>query len=127
MLQHDYLLELISQFVNVVLAALRRALQQHDQKSAEEAEEAIAGLLDLDPEFALDLAPDSLVTMMLLSGMADSVADYVGFTLEKLSDAYGGMGKTDLANLRHAQAEAIAESFGCDLEIPPAGFEDLAG
>ncbi len=126
MLHRDYILDLIDQFMMVVLEALRHALQQHDQQSAEEAEEAIANLLDLDPEFALDLAPDSLVTMMLLSGMADSVADYVGFTLEKLSEAYEGMGAEDLARLRHAQAEAVAESFGCDLQTPPEGLEGLA-
>ena len=31
-----------------------------------------------------------------------------------------------LEALRHAQAEAVAESFGCDLQTPPEGLEGLA-
>ena len=125
MLHRDYLLEMIEEFVGVVLRALKRALAERDQTAAVEAEEALAGLLDLDASVALDLSPDSLVTMMLLSGMGDSLASYAAYTLERLGDAYEGMGQRDLAGLRHAQAEAVAESFGCSLELAPEGLEDL--
>ena len=112
MLQHDYLLEIISQFVDVATAALRGAVMDGDVESAGQAEDAIAGLLDLDPEVALQLSPDSLVTMMLLSGVADSLAGYVAYTLRRLSGAYADMGRAALAELRLAQARAVEESFG---------------
>lgn len=125
MLHRDYLVEMIRDFVNMVMMALGRALKDHDKQSAEEAEAAVAELIDLDPEFALELAPDSLVTMMLLSGVADSIAQYVTYTLSTLSVAYDEMGEERLAGLRKAQAEAVAESFGCDINAVPEGMEGL--
>lgn len=125
MLQRDYILEIIEQFVNAVLLSLRKALVKQDREAAEEVEEAVATLLDLDPSVALELSPDSLVTMMLLSGMADSVAEYVAYTLHRLGDAYEGAGEESLAAIRRAQAEAVAESFMCDLTVPPQGLEEL--
>ncbi|WP_303133239.1 hypothetical protein [uncultured Olsenella sp.] len=125
MLQHDYLLEIISQFVDVATAALRGAVMDGDVESAGQAEDAIAGLLDLDPEVALQLSPDSLVTMMLLSGVADSLAGYVAYTLRRLSGAYAGMGRAALAELRLAQARAVEESFGCEPGAVPEEFASL--
>ena len=76
MLHKDYLLEVIAQFVEVVTEALGLAHRKHDPTAVQEAEEAVAGLLDLDAQVALKLSPDSLVTMMLLSGIGDSLAEY---------------------------------------------------
>ena len=125
MLQHDYLLEIISQFVDVATAALRGAVMDGEVESAGQAEDAIAGLLDLDPEVALQLSPDSLVTMMLLSGVADSLAGYVAYTLRRLSGAYADMGRAALAELRLAQARAVEESFGCEPGAVPEEFASL--
>ena len=124
MLQHDYLLEMIAQFVEAITRSLRMALLKGDRQAAAEVEEAVAGLLDLDPQLAIQFSPDSLVTMMLLSGMGDSVASYVAYALRAVSGAYGGMGRPDKARLRAEQAEAIEESFGCGCEVP-AEFEEL--
>ena len=88
MLQHDYLLEIIAQFVEMATGTLRRAVLSRDAEAAGQAEDAIAVLLDLDPEVAMQLSPDSLVTMMLLSGVADSLAGYVAYALRMLHDAY---------------------------------------
>ena len=125
MLHRDYILEVIEQFVDTVMRALRHALKEQDVTSAQEAEQAVADLLDLDRTVALELSPDSLVTMMLLSGMADSVADYVAYALDKLGDVYDATGDKALAELRRQQAEAVAESFGCDLSVVPQGLEGL--
>ena len=74
MLHRDYLLEVIEQFVSTVSHALAKALLQRDLKAAEEVEAAVADLVQLDPETAMSLAPESLVTMMMLSGTGDAVA-----------------------------------------------------
>ncbi len=47
-------------------------------------EAAVAELIDLSQRLPA-LSPDSLVTMMLLSGVADSVAEYVVYALDRLS------------------------------------------
>ena len=120
MLQRDYILEIIAQFVEVVSRSLRRAVAERDEAAVLETEEAIAGLLDLDPQVAMQLAPDSLVTMMVLSGVGDSVAEYVGYALDKVGDAYATAGRGELAEVRHAQAQAVYGSFGLEEHsVPP--------
>ena len=125
MLQHDYLLVIIAQFVDAVTNALRSAVVDHDRASAKEVEDAVGGILDLDPDVAMGLAPDSLVTMMILSGVGDSVAGYVAYSLRRLSGAYETMGDQDKALLRGAQAQAVEESFGCEPDIVPEEFAAL--
>ena len=119
MLQRDYVLEIVGQFVEGVSRSLRRAaLGEKDGLVATERE--IGELLELDPQTALALAPDSLVTMMVLSGMGDSVASYVCYALDRLARLYERAGDEDAAGLRRLQARAVAESFGCDPAEAPA-------
>lgn len=122
MLERDYVLELVGQFVRGVSDGLRRAVG--GEPSAErDVEQQVAGLLDLDAGTALALAPDSLVTMMVLSGIGDSVAAYVSYALSRLADVYEARGEEDLAGLRRLQARAVAGSFGVDPDDVP---EELA-
>ena len=124
MLQKDYVLEIVGQFVDGVSVALRRASGgERDGLIATERE--IGELLELEPQTALALAPDSLVTMMVLSGMGDSVAAYVCYALERLARLYERAGDEDLAGLRRLQARAVAESFDCDPDRPPSELASL--
>lgn len=123
MLQRDYIEEMVNQFVEAVAPELERALKEHDGASAGKVEDAIAALLDLDPNVALNLSPDSLVTMMVLSGIGDSIAGHVAYSLARLGDAYEAMGDEDKAMVRRAQADAVATSFGVDLSQAPEGLE----
>lgn len=122
MLHRDYLLEIIAQFVDTVTRSLRIAREKGDLDAAKDVEAAVAGLLDLDQEVALQLTPDSLVTMLLLSGVGDALADYVTYAMRELADVYDDMGEKDLAMLRREQARAVAESFGCDYDVVPEEF-----
>jgi hypothetical protein len=124
MLERDYITELISQFVEAVTRALRLAVEQGDPASCQAVEQQVADLIDLDAQTAMALSPDSLVTMLVLSGMGDSVAAYVSYALDRVSHVYEAHGEEDLAGLRHLQSQAVAESFGCDPATPP---EELAG
>ena len=124
MLQRDYILEIVGQFVEGVSDSLRRAASG-DVSGAGDVERQIGELLDLDAGTALALSPDSLVTMMLLSGMGDSVASYVCYALERLSRVYERAGEEDLAGLRALQARAVAESFSCDPADVPAELAEL--
>jgi len=122
MLHRDYLLEVIAKFVDTVTIALRGALLDGNPESAREAEDSVAALLDLDPQTAMNLSPDSLVTMMLLSGMGDSLASYVSYALDRVGDAYDDMGDSAKAALRWDQAQAVAESFNVDPNQVPKEF-----
>ena len=125
MLHKDYLLEVIEQFVSTVSQALAKALLQRDFEAAEEVEAAVSDLVQLDPETAMSLAPESLVTMMMLSGTGDAVAGYAAYALNKLGDAYDAMGNPDLGQMRRDQAEAIAQSFGADVNEIPEELREL--
>lgn len=124
MLQRDYVVEIIGQFVTAVTRALRRAAAG-ERDGLVETERQIGELLDLDYRTALALAPDSLVTMMVLSGMGDSVAAYVCYALDRLARLYERAGDEDTAGLRRLQARAVAESFGCDAADVPAELSDF--
>lgn len=125
MLHRDYLLEIVSKFVETVSVALKRALFENDSESCKEVEDSVAALVDLDPNTAMNLSPDSLVTMIVLSGMGDSLASYVAYALDRVGDAYDNMGDKDTAALRWDQAEAVAQAFGCDTNEVPDGFKEL--
>lgn len=125
MLHKDYLLEVIEEFVSTVSQALTKALLQRDFDAVDEVEAAVADLMQLDPNTAMALAPESLVTMMLLSGTGDSVAGYAAYALNRLGDTYEAMGESDVAQMRREQAQAVAESFGADLNEVPEEFRSL--
>ena len=124
MLQRDYILEIIDAFVGGVSDARRRALAGEDGARSD-VERQVAELLELDPQTALALSPDSLVTMMVLSGMGDSVASYVCYALDRLATVYDRAGDEDTAGLRRLQARAVAGSFGCGPAEPPAELAAL--
>ena len=119
MLERDYITEIISQFVEAVTRALKLAVEQGDPESYQAVEQQVADLIDLDVQTAMALSPDSLVTMLVLSGMGDSLAGYVSYALDRISRVYEAHGEEDLAGLRHLQSQAVAESFGCDPAVPP--------
>lgn len=125
MLHKDYLLEVIEQFVTSVSQALRRALFQRDFEAVDEVEAAVADLMQLDPQTAMALAPESLVTMMLLSGTGDAVASYAAYALNKLGDTYDAMGEPELGQYRREQAAAVADAFGASLDEVPPEFAEL--
>ena len=124
MLQHDYILGLVQEFGKAVSAALRRAFFERDGTASEEVEASIGELIDLDAQTAMALSPASLVTMIQLSGVGESVAGYVAWTLGRLADAYD-LQHDSRASIRRSQAEAVAQAFGCDLAVCPEEFEDL--
>jgi hypothetical protein len=126
MLQRDYILELISQFADAVKQSLHRAKKDLDPEACQDVERSIGELLELDYNTALSLSPDSLVTMMILSGIGDSVASYVCYSLMQLAEVYQARGEEDLAQIRIAQAKAVSESFNCDLDVVPPEFADEA-
>ena len=123
MLHRDYILEMIAEFCEVVSRALKNALAGGGIDSCVEVEDQLPSVLDLDPTLALSLEPDSLVSMMVLSGMGDALAEYIAYALSELSDVYDDLGEEGLSKLRLAQAAAVAESFGCDLDAVPEGFD----
>lgn len=125
MLQKDYVLEVVRRFGDVLARWLRPAVLEANGEAIDEVENAVGRLIDLDGATALSLAPESLVTMMELSGIADSVAGYVSYALLRLGDAYEAAGNDALANVRREQARAISAAFGSELGRVPEEYQEL--
>lgn len=117
-IKNDYLLDQIARFVESITAGIGKS-RAGRADDAIEAFEAVAGdVLDMDAETALSLAPASLVTMMQLSAVDDSLAAYTVYALERAADAYDGRGDAT-GQLRRAQAQAIADAFGFEVSVVP--------
>ena len=125
MLERDYILMVLSEFVRMVMEALRLAHYDHTPEAFEQVEAAVSELIGLDPQTALALAPDTLVQVMVLSGIGSTVAGHAAYTLDRLADEYEDAGQEEVAEIRRAQAEAIAESFGWDLNQVPEELVEL--
>jgi hypothetical protein len=125
MLQRDYLLEVIARFVEALMRAFRLAIEKGDEQGCKQVEQAVADLLELDPDTFSVLAPNSLVQLMELSGIGESVSEYVGYALDRVADVYEDMGDGATAELRRAQAEAIEAAYGGDLTHVPEELDEL--
>ena len=112
MLQRDYILEVIDDFTLTVTVGLGNALETQTEESLDGVEAAVAELIDLSPETALALSPDS-------------VAEYVVYALDRLSHVYEQLGDEDKAGLRRQQAVAVAQSFSVDQNATPKQFKDF--
>ncbi len=125
MLRRDFLEEMIDTFTLEVTQHLPIALQEGNQDAIDSTEASVARLLELDPSYALGLAPQSLVMMLQLNGVGYALASYAAYVLHRVSEAYASKGDMATADLREQQAQAIAAAFNYDLNEVPEGLEAL--
>ncbi len=113
----DYLLRQIL----MLAAAIRRALEargeQEDAKVLEETAVALGIASAMDPETLLRMDPVSLVTMLELSAIDDSAAEWVAAALEIQGEQHTRSGNEKLAELRAAQAAEVRRAFGADKSL----------
>lgn len=122
-IKNDYLLDQINRFVESVTAGIGKS-RAGRADDAIETFEAIAGnVLDMDAETVLALAPASLVTMMQLSAVDDSLAAYTVYSLERAADAYDCKGDAT-GQLRRSQAQAIASAYGFEVSVVPPEVQE---
>lgn len=126
MFERDYLLQIIEDFCSGIALDLSEAFETQEPEALESAEQRIANLMSLDRQTALSLAPSSLVTMLSLSGVGDTLASYVHYALTCLAKVYEKKGDSAIAELRCDQAAAVAEYFSVDIARVPDEFKDFA-
>ncbi len=125
-IKNDYLLDMIARYVESILAGFGKA-KAGLSRDALGAYEAVAGdVLDMDAATALALSPASLVTMMRISAVDESLAVYAVYALERAAEIYDAAGDAT-GQVRHAQARAVADSYGFPVaSVPPEVEEALA-
>ena len=118
MLQRDYLVQMIQQFIQAIINS-RTTSQQDPQLAADSLENAIGSATDIDGATLLSLGPESIASVIQLSGVDPRVAGYIAYSLQLEADYLRQAGNDGLAALRDDQARAVAETFMCDLDEVP--------
>lgn len=129
MLQQDYLMRLVMEFAGGIRRALERAGKHNDPSGAAALlESAVGEATDLDGDTLLSLAPESIATIMEISGTDPKVTEFMARSLLLASRYYEDAGEPGLAELRAAQAFAIAEAYGHVLareDVEDEGMEEF--
>ena len=124
MFENDYLMRIILQFV----AALQRALREQGVRpevKAADLEQLVGEAVSIDARLLFSLAPESLVSMLQLGDFDEGLAGYVLRSIYLGADLLDEAGMPERANLRRAQADAIAKAYGYDVSPADAAPEAL--
>lgn len=125
MIHKDFLEEAIKKFVEGVSKPLEYALLKKDITHLGDVDAAIAELLEMNSAVVMQLAPASLVTMMKLSQVGASIAQYVAYVLRMEARVYERTQNPELSSLRLGQAHAIEQAFDCEADGIPPEFASL--
>lgn len=121
MLQQDYLMRLIWQFVEGMRRSLEKG-KKDPRAAADSLEAALSDALDIDANVMLNLAPESFASIVQVSGTDARVVEYVVRCLALESHYLEEAGQPLLASLRFEQARALAAAYGVNApeqgEIP---------
>ena len=125
MFEQDYLVHLLLQFFRGLMRANELREEKDDpQAAADLLESAIGEATEMDGATLLSLAPESIATVMQVSGIDPDVTQFVARSLLLESVYLEGAGN-DLSSIRAGQARAIAEAYGFDLPDDPSDFDAI--
>ena len=120
MLEQDYLMRILLQFAEIIRRSWTKAEEERDpRRAADMLEDAVGEAVDMDGAALLSLAPDSVASVVQVSGVDPRVVDYVARSLLLASGYLRDAGERDLADLRERQARALADAYGLDLPDDP--------
>ncbi len=116
MLTQDYLVRLLVDFAAGIMRSIQRQTEDRDsQGAAELLETAIGQSVDMDGDTLLALAPESIATILQVSGTDPAITEYVARSLMLASTYRADAGDAETAQLRADQARAIAAAYGHDI------------
>ena len=115
MFEQDYLMRLLMQFMEAMRRSIERADDGRDPAAADMLESAIGDATDLDGSMLLSLAPESMASVLQVSGVDPHVTEYVANSLQLESEFLRSAGNDELAEVRAGQAQALALAYGFEL------------
>ena len=111
MFEQDYLVHLLLQFFRGLMRSHELRQEKDDpQAAADLLEGAIGSAVEMDGSTLLSLAPESIATVMQVSGIDPDVTQFVA---------------REKAAIRAGQARAIAAEYGFELPDDPSDFDML--
>ena len=126
MFEQDYLVHLLLQFFRGLMRSHELRKEKDDpQAAADLLEGAIGSAVEMDGATLLSLAPESIATVMQVSGIDPDVTQFVARSLLLESVYLTDAGNLELAAIRSAQARAIASEYGFDLPDDPSDFDSI--
>lgn len=126
MFERDYLMRLILGYFKTIVIVIKQGEKEKDPEGAADLlEQAIGEATEIDGEVLLSLAPESIASVLQVSGTDPKVVGYVAHGL--LLEAHYLMLACDFARaeLREEQARALADAYGFDLPDDLAEAEDI--
>lgn len=126
MFERDYLMRLILGYFKTIVIVIKQGEKEKDPEGAADLlEQAIGEATEIDGEVLLSLAPESIASVLQVSGTDPKVINYVAHGL--LLEAHYLMLACDFARaeLREEQARALAAAYGFDLPDDLAEAEDI--
>ena len=126
MFERDYLMKLILGYFKTIVIVIKQGEKEKDPEGAADLlEQAIGEATEIDGEVLLSLAPESIASVLQVSGTDPKVVGYVAHGL--LLEAHYLMLACDFARaeLREEQARALASAYGFDLPDALAEAEDI--
>lgn len=116
MFEQDYLMLLLMQFMEAMRRSIERADDGRDPAAAADMlETAIGDATDLDGSMLLSLAPESMASVLQVSGVDPHVTEYVANSLELEAEFLRSAGNEALAEVRAGQARAVATAYGFEV------------
>ena len=126
MFEQDYLMRQFLMFFKALTRSWEQMHEEEDpQGAADTLEDAISAATDIDGAALLSLAPESIASIMLVTGIDPHVVEYLSRSMLLESVYLDQAGNGDLARIRDAQARAIADAYGFDLPDDPSDFEAI--
>ena len=103
MFEQDYLMRIIAQLLGAIRRSMERAAGEEDPDGAASAlDMALGDATDLDGEALLSLAPESLASVLQVSGVDPHLTEYIARSLMLSGRYHGEAGRPDVAELRQA-------------------------
>lgn len=105
--QSDYVLRLIEQMGGLVRRAIEMLRHGGEEEPYVLAEEAIGLALDVSPDVAARLSPQSMTALLEMRNVDDRVIELVAQSLELQHEVLQRNGEMIVAGVRKQQAEAV--------------------
>lgn len=126
MFERDYLMRIFIQFAEVLRRSWFKAREERDPKAAADMlENAVGEATDIDGATLLSLAPESMVSVLQVSGTDPRVIEYVARGLMLASLYLREAGESALSLLRLEQAQALSVAYELGLPDSPEEMASL--
>lgn len=116
MLHQDYLVRMFMQLASAIRESILKTRGGGDAEAAAELLDAsLINATEIDGSLLLSLAPESMAVMLQLSESDPRLMGYMARTLLLSSRYWEEAGQHEQARLRAGQAQAVAQTFGFEL------------